>query len=144
MRPPSNRYHPSHVCKGTSFRRIFPDAESWWYRDSATATLIRLEPVFIRCQWNVSGFADELGLATRTLSRVALDSFGIPCKTWLRRVRIVHACGALRAGHSIKATALHLGFNSPSDFAREFRVLIGLSPSEFVRLERKRAADWIS
>ncbi|MBD2699824.1 helix-turn-helix transcriptional regulator [Spirosoma sp. BT702] len=52
----------------------------------------------------------------------------------LNEVRIEHACRHLRESRlSINQIAIHCGFSSLSNFNRQFKEIVGLSPSEYLR-----------
>lgn len=124
-------------------QRILFHHGSWWFADVWADRLVRLDPLFAACGWNVGRMCETLGLGKRTFGRVVEQSLGITGKIWLRNLRVVAACHMLREGTKIETTARKLGFRHSSDFTREFRILIGVLPSFYVKAERSRSvAPW--
>ena len=52
---------------------------------------------------------------------------------FLKRLRLNHSKEFLAAGFSATETSYKVGYNSPSQFSREFRRVFNITPSEFVR-----------
>ena len=119
-------------------RRVIASRGFWWYMDPPATPPLILDPVFPRSCWRVAALACELGLSVRSLQRLVADSIGIPCKSWLRDLRIVHARKRLRSVDKIGAVVVELGFRSHSEFSREFRTMMGVSPYTFRRTEISR------
>ena len=132
------RAESKHVSRN-SRRKIFVHSYYWWYSDPMGKGVIKLNPVFHQCGWNIGRLAGLLGLGERTFARVVQESLGMTGKVWLRQVRIVAACHLLRECDKIEPLAISLGFRYHGDFSREFKKLVGVLPSEFVRAERSRA-----
>lgn len=61
------------------------------------------------------------------------EGLGITCKRWLREIRIVVACHLLREGNKIESVAQALGFRHVPDFTREFKKLLGVTPSHYMK-----------
>jgi AraC-like DNA-binding protein len=95
--------------------------------------------LFNGCAWNLGRLAKHLGVGDRTLARIIEESIGISGKTWLRNIRILRACQLLRASTKIEAIAHHLHFSQASDFARDFKALIGVTPSKYQKDEINRS-----
>lgn len=110
----------------------------WWFEDPGRNEPFRLDPLFVPCGWNLRNLAAALGIGERTLARVIKDSIGQTGKTWLRNIRIVRATHLLRESPKIEILARHLGFSQHSDLTREFKKLVGVLPSEFLKQERRR------
>lgn len=136
--------HPSKDGrKRSKFQGIVVHDGAWWFVDQGAGRAVRLEPLIVTCGWNVGKLGETLGFGKRTFSRVVEQSLGITCKAWLRNMRIVAACHMLREGTKIETTARKLGFLHNSDFTREFRNLIGVLPSYYMKAERSRfTAPW--
>ena len=111
---------------------------SWWYRKEGVLVL-NLEPLFFTCAWNVTLLADALGLESREFRRMVKRSVGLNPKDWLRRIRVVSAMHLLREGGKIETIARQLGFRHASDFSNEFRSLVGVNPSCYVKSEMSRS-----
>lgn len=103
--------------------------------------MIHLDPLFWKSGWRVGLLCQFLGIGKRTFARVVQNSLGITAKKWLRQVRIVIASHMLREGRKISPLAKLLGFAHDSDFTREFKILFGITPSVFVKLEKLRSGE---
>lgn len=101
--------------------------------------MVRLDPMFRESKWNVSSLCGTLEIGYRTFARLVEDSLGITVKVWLRQIRIVSACHRLREGCKINSLAQQMGFRYESDFAREFKKLVGVSPSFYMKSEYSRS-----
>lgn len=110
----------------------------WVFRDPSRNREIPLEPLFEKCCWNLEELSCALGLGQRTLARVIEKNIGIPGKVWLRQIRVVRAEHLLREGLKIEHLSYKLGFHHKADFTHEFRKLVGVSPSSFVKAEIQR------
>jgi two-component system, response regulator YesN len=81
---------------------------------------------------NVRSMARELGLSTEHLCRVLKRQTGGTFVTLLRRTRVRAACRLLASTTlCMKEIAGRVGFSSASRFARDFKKLCGISPSEY-------------
>ncbi len=110
----------------------------WWLARPGCDTAICLDPLLRRSGWNVSELARILGTGTRTLTRAIESSTGMTAKSWLRRQRAVTARHLLREGWKIEALSAELGFRNPSAFTREFKSVMGVTPSIYLRQEQSR------
>jgi AraC family transcriptional regulator len=90
------------------------------------------------CGWNVGKLAKSLGVGRRTFARVVEQSLGITGKVWLRQIRMVAACHMLREDCKITSLAHSLRFRDVRDFAREFKKMVGVSPSFYRKAENAR------
>lgn len=111
----------------------------WWFSDPFLMRMIRLNPLFEKARWRVDALCRLLGLGQRTFTRCVQVSLGINCKLWLQTERMVIACHLLREGSKISHVANRMGFRHASDFALEFRKLVGVSPSCYVLSEGSRS-----
>ncbi|MBV1916799.1 MAG: helix-turn-helix domain-containing protein [Sphingomonadaceae bacterium] len=85
----------------------------------------------------VSTLADSLGISRRTLERICDDVFGLPPKTLLLRQRFLRSVGH----HMIKSDrpwidSLDQSYHDQAQFVREFRRIMGVTPSELARMDR--------
>lgn len=110
----------------------------WWFVPCLPHSSIPLDPLLRRHSWNVAALSRELGFSPRGFSRMVERSVGLQAKAWLRRHRVVVACHLLREGWKIEALSKNLGFKHCSAFSREFKVLVGVSPLLYARMERAR------
>jgi len=125
-------------------KRIEVSDNCWWYHDPGRNIVIKMNPLFAKSGWSVSRLCGMLGVGKRTFARVVEESIGITGKVWLRRLRIVTARHLLREGGEIKFVAAHLGFRHQSDFTNEFRRLVGVSPSLYIKSEQSRSFEFQS
>lgn len=109
--------------------------------DGCGSPPVRIDGLFATCDWNVSLIADSIGLSKRTFIRLVADSLGMNPKEWLRHLRVVEACHMLREGTKIQVVARKLGFRHDSDFTKDFKDLMGVTPSQFAAGERMRSFD---
>jgi len=87
----------------------------------------------------VRTLARELGVSTEHLCRVLKRHTGGTFVTLLRRARVRTACRLLTTTTlCMKEIAAHVGFSSPNRFARDFKKLCGVTPSEY-RIDALRA-----
>jgi AraC-like DNA-binding protein len=120
-------------------QRIEVSDDCWWFHDPGRNLVIKLDPLFAKCGWSVSRLCGMLCVGKRTFARVVEESIGITGKLWLRRLRIVKARHLLREGGEIKSVAEQLGFDDNASFANEFKKLIGVSPSSYIKSEQSRS-----
>ncbi len=77
--------------------------------------------------------AREVGIAPHYLSRKVRAETGQTLQRHLRRIRIERACELLSTGRSnVTETALDVGYQSLSHFAKAFREELGVSPREWL------------
>ncbi len=82
-----------------------------------------------------SSVAASTGMSCSAFSRAFKAEFGITFSQYLARYRIGRACHLLRRGtHSVTSVGQAVGFDDASHFARTFRTVLGISPSEFKRV----------
>ena len=79
--------------------------------------------------WPVGEFAAALGMHPKALARWFGRHVGESPKVWVRRQRMELALGMLRRGLSVSAAAELLGFADISAFSRQFRTVVGQTPS---------------
>lgn len=115
-----------------------------WFRDSVRRIEIKLEPLLWQSGWRVNALCASLNIAPRTLNRLVEEGLGITGSQWMREHRIVAACHLLREGVKMEKLAVRLGFSNNANFTREFRKLIGVSPSDFLRQERVRMERYLA
>jgi AraC-like DNA-binding protein/mannose-6-phosphate isomerase-like protein (cupin superfamily) len=86
--------------------------------------------------------ADLAGLSTAGFSRFFSRQFGKPFVTYVAEVRIGQACRLLLEDElGIADVALRAGFNNLANFNRRFRLLKGMTPSEYRRMARSLPAS---
>lgn len=119
-------------------RRIVVWRGAWWYVEGAKQRAARLDALLADCGWNVSRICKSLGVKERTFARMVEQSLGINPKDWLRRQRALAACALLREVGNVAPVATILGFNYAADFTAEFRRMVGVTPSAYLKTERSR------
>ena len=71
------------------------------------------------------------------LSRMILESTGMPLHRYIQKLRIERAYGMLcDEGKSVAEAARLCGFSDPAAFAKRFRLETGMTPSEAARVRR--------
>jgi AraC-like DNA-binding protein len=83
--------------------------------------------------------ARKLGAPSKTLSAAVNLGHGENVARYVNRHRIEHACSLLLAGHPVTSALYESGFNTKSNFHREFHRLYGQTPTEW--LEQAGAAE---
>ncbi|MFM1872615.1 MAG: hypothetical protein RL398_2037 [Planctomycetota bacterium] len=87
----------------------------------------------------VAELAAMAGLSVRQFERKFRSTFQTTPRAYLMQMRVLRACELLAAGElPITEVALAAGFYDHSDFARQFRRHMGLSPSAYRRGRRIR------
>ena len=74
--------------------------------------------------------ARMVGCSAYEFSRIFSFMTGMPVSEYIRRSRLSQAEYDLRAGRKVIEVALKYGYDSPTAFARAFRELHGISPTE--------------
>jgi AraC-like DNA-binding protein len=105
-----------HHLKGTDMNSRLNHVQNW--------------PELARqTNWSAATMAKKCGISIRTLERYFLKTMSKKPKAWLVGERLKDAVDLLCDGKSIKETALHLGYQHPHHFSREFKAYLGYSPS---------------
>ncbi|WP_317171798.1 response regulator transcription factor [Spirosoma validum] len=82
-------------------------------------------------QFGVEELAQVMGLSRVHLYRKVKALSGLTATEWLRNYRLKQATRLLQAGSSVSDAAYQVGFESPAYFAKCFRELYGLTPTDF-------------
>jgi AraC-like DNA-binding protein len=83
---------------------------------------------------DVAALAEMSKLSVRQFERKFRKTFQTTPRTYLMRMRVIHACELLTQSRlPITEVALESGFYDHSDFSRQFRKHMGLSPSTYRR-----------
>ena len=85
-----------------------------------------------------------VGSNTSYISRIVNEHYGLTFGNLLNRYRIQEACRRMgnteKYGHlTIEAISASVGFNTRATFVKAFRLNIGMLPSEYLRLLKKKA-----
>lgn len=87
-----------------------------------------------RDKLDVARLAKMAGLSVRQLERRFRKTFQTNPRSYLIRMRILAACDLLETSESsVTEVALEVGFYDHSDFSRQFRRIIGQSPTDYRR-----------
>ncbi len=79
--------------------------------------------------------ARKLGVPTKTLSSAVNVGRGENVARYVNRHRVEHACTLLRAGQAVTSALYESGFNTKSNFHREFQRIRAMTPSEWLERE---------
>ncbi len=84
----------------------------------------------------VDDVAGRFGIGKRSLQRLFSQYVGVGPKWTIQRYRLHEAAERLSAGHGIDLgqIASSLGYFDQAHFARDFRAMVGKSPTEYLRL----------
>jgi len=88
----------------------------------------------------VEALAAEVGWSRRHLSARFTEAVGLAPKALARVARVEHAVNRLGAGDSLADIAYTAGYADQSHFNRDFRELVGCTPTEFPFLQDGRLA----
>jgi AraC-like DNA-binding protein len=109
------------------------------------ATESLLEEVTTYIQGNLTGslqlesIALKYGVSSRTLMRMFRKHLGMTFGEYVRIARMVKAVELLtQPSMTVTEVAYAVGYNSLSSFSQMFRRLIGLTPYEYIRGEKRR------
>jgi AraC-like DNA-binding protein len=83
----------------------------------------------------VETIAAEVGWSRRHLAARFRESVGLPPKAVGRLIRVEHAAERVRAGDPLADIAYSAGYADQSHFNRDFRELVGCTPTEFPFLQ---------
>ncbi len=89
-----------------------------------------------QAHWNVAELAELCGVSVKTLERHFLNTFGLPPKQRMHRLRVEPVATDLKTGATVKLAAIKAGYRLPQHFARDFKKHFGRSPSELRRAPR--------
>lgn len=94
-----------------------------------------------RSMLRVEDAAEPTGLAVRSLERRFRAYVGVSPKWVIRRYRLMEATERLKGGErgSLADLAATLGYFDQSHFVRDFKAIVGRTPSEFSAGERRHA-----
>ncbi|HEY4828070.1 MAG TPA: helix-turn-helix transcriptional regulator [Solirubrobacteraceae bacterium] len=88
----------------------------------------------------VEALADEVGWSRRHLTARFSEAVGLPPKAVGRLIRIEHAVQRLRAGDGLADIAYAAGYADQPHFNRDFRELVGCTPTEFPFVQDSKIA----
>jgi len=82
--------------------------------------------------YRVNVLAEMRNLSVRQLQRTFRKQFACTPQAWLQQQRLVAARQMLLSGQQVKRVAVELGFKHSSHFCKQFKVVHGVKPSQFV------------
>jgi AraC-like DNA-binding protein len=88
----------------------------------------------------IETLATEVGWSRRHLAARFRGAIGLPPKALGRLIRVEHAAQRLRAGDPLADIAYAGGYADQSHFNRDFRELVGCTPTEFPFVQDMPAA----
>ena len=91
-------------------------------------TLLQKDPLFLDPDLTLSRLARRLQVPVKDLSNAINQICGENVSRFVNRHRIAHACELLKQGQSITSALFDSGFQTKSNFNREFLRLKGCSP----------------
>ncbi|ELQ6152110.1 helix-turn-helix domain-containing protein [Cronobacter turicensis] len=100
--------------------------------------MLRAQSLYLNPDLTLDLLARKTGTPARHISRAVNATRGCNVSQWINSFRIAHAQQLLRqTGSPVTAVMLESGFNTKSNFNREFARVVGMSPVEY----RRAAAD---
>jgi YesN/AraC family two-component response regulator len=103
-----------------------------WTNPQVVHAVRAIDDRYWDAQLTVRALARELGVSTEHLCRLLKRQTGGTFVSLLRRARVRAACRLLTTTTlCMKEIAAHVGFSSPNRFARDFKKLCGVTPSEY-------------
>ena len=100
--------------------------------------LLSEQKLFLDPDLTLGRLSRRMGVPAKQLSIAINRSTGANVSRYVNRFRIERACDRLLAGETVTATMLSCGFNTRSNFNREFRRITGKSPVNWREAARKR------
>lgn len=101
--------------------------------------LMTQEQPFLDPDLSLARLARRLHVPIKQLSVAINNVKGENVSRYVNGFRIRHACERLKDGDTVTQAMLGSGFNTKSNFNREFKRVIGQSPSAFLNAEHQRA-----
>ena len=99
------------------------------------------EPLHLDPDLTLTRLARRLHLPEKRLSSAVNRATGGNVSRYVNAHRIAHACKLIEGGDPITEAMLASGFNTKSNFNREFRRVTGISPSEWTRTRAGSPSD---
>lgn len=93
-----------------------------------------VEEQYGNSEFRIEPMSDMLGMSRILLYRKITTLFGMPPSDLLRNYRLQKAIPLLAGGrHNVSESAYMVGFSSPAYFAKCFREVYGMTPTEYIR-----------
>lgn len=87
---------------------------------------------------SLAGWAVQVGASERTLARLFVQETGMSFGAWRQQMRLLKSLELLAGGAAVTATAMDVGYESPSAFVAMFRRALGVSPRRYFSNGRGR------
>lgn len=117
--------------------RAEPDAELW----ARLTSYMEREKPYLDPNLTLAQLARKLRVPAKALSETINRATGENVSRFVNRARIRAAQAALFSGESVTEAMLSSGFNTKSNFNREFLRVAGANPSDWLKAETERAGD---
>lgn len=93
--------------------------------------LLTREKLYLDPDLTLSRLARRLGYPLKQVSTAINQATGENVSRFINQRRIVHACQLLEAGQNVTTAMLESGFNTKSNFNREFLRITGINPGKW-------------
>jgi AraC-like DNA-binding protein len=103
--------------------------------------LLSEEAIYLDADLTLERLARRLLVPTKQLSAAINRTSGDNVSRYVNAFRIRHACDLLKAGAAVTTAMLESGFNTKSNFNREFLRVKGSSPSAWLAGEQGRQVE---
>jgi AraC-like DNA-binding protein len=103
--------------------------------------LLTQEQLYLQSDLTLSRLARRLGVPAKTLSATINAAHQENVSRYVNGYRIRHACDLLQQGLSVTETIYASGFNTKSNFNREFSRITGQSPRDWLAMQSTETAD---
>lgn len=100
-----------------------------WPKDPRIAELCNRLLVDPAYDQSLHNYAIEVGVSTKTLSRLFVQETGLSFRAWRQQHRLMHALHLLEQNHRVTDVAIACGYDSLSAFIAAFRKIMGVTPS---------------
>jgi len=124
----SPHLHLANDAKETTLDAPIQPSEAATELVARLQTLLKNDPLFLDPDLTLSRLARRLQVPVKELSKAINQLCGENVSRFVNRHRIAHACGLLKQGHSVTGAMFDSGFQTKSNFNREFLRLKGCAP----------------
>lgn len=124
----SPHLHLANDAKETTLDAPIQPSEAATELVARLQTLLKNDPLFLDPDLTLSRLARRLQVPVKELSKAINQLCGENVSRFVNRHRIAHACGLLKQGHSVTSAMFDSGFQTKSNFNREFLRLKGCAP----------------
>ncbi|OAN80191.1 AraC family transcriptional regulator [Jannaschia sp. EhC01] len=125
-------------------RDLLPDAETLQQDKDILEkldTLLTREKTYVDPSLTVLRLSRRVHVPEKQLSAAVNRTTGANVSRYINKWRIEHACGLLIAGQNVTDAMLGSGFNTKSNFNREFLRVMSLSPRDWLTSRRSTAGQ---